>query len=77
LLVAILRCDALCQPMSCVEVLALTNFLIEGKAAQINLMAWKAKHLKNGTFDNSFGTLGWRYWQNFCRRNKNAISSKK
>jgi hypothetical protein len=33
--------------------------------------------LKNGPNDDSFGTLGLRYWQSFCRRNADVITSKK
>jgi hypothetical protein len=77
LLANILRHDALRQPVSCSEGLVLANSLIDGMVAQIDLMACKAMHLKNGTDENSFVTLGWRYWQIFCRWNRDVISSKK
>jgi hypothetical protein len=77
LLAAILRCAALHQPVWSAEGLVLANSLIDGTVAQINLMAWKATHLKDGTDDNSFGTLGWCYWLIFCGQNRDVISSKK
>jgi hypothetical protein len=40
-------------------------------------MNWKKKYLKNSEIDDSFGSLGTRYWQNFCRRNAAVISAKK
>jgi hypothetical protein len=33
--------------------------------------------LKNSERDDSFGSPGTRYWQNFCRRNAAIISAKK
>jgi hypothetical protein len=30
-----------------------------------------------GQTDVTFDSLGARYWQNFCRRNENAITAKK
>jgi hypothetical protein len=39
--------------------------------------AWKKANLRNGPDEDSFGSLGTRYWQNFCRRNRNLISAKK
>jgi hypothetical protein len=50
--------------------------LIEGTVAQVELMEWEKIRLKKGTRDESFGTLGWRCWQNFCRQNKDEISSR-
>jgi hypothetical protein len=66
LLAAILCRAALRQPISCAEGLELENSLIEGTPTQLDLMAWKKAHLKNGTYGNSFGILGTRYWQNFA-----------
>jgi Fe-S-cluster formation regulator IscX/YfhJ len=40
-------------------------------------VAWKKANLKNSPDDDSFGSLGMRYWQNFCRHNRNLISAKK
>jgi hypothetical protein len=40
-------------------------------------MEWKKTHLKNGPQDDTFGTLGQRYWQNFCRTNADIITLKK
>jgi hypothetical protein len=74
LLAAILRCTTIRQPVSCAEGLALANSLIEGTPTQNALIQWKATHLKHGSDDNSLGSLGWRYWQNFCRRNKDIIT---
>jgi Fe-S-cluster formation regulator IscX/YfhJ len=33
--------------------------------------------LSNSEIYNSFGSLGTRYWQNFCRRNADVVSAKK
>jgi hypothetical protein len=77
LLAAILRRAALRQPVSCAEGLELDNSTIEGTKTQLDLMAWKKGDLKNGPDNNSFGSLGTRYWQNFCRRNINLKSAKK
>jgi hypothetical protein len=77
LLAAILRRAALRQPVSCAEGLELANSLIEGTTTQLDLMAWKKANLKNGPDDDSFGSLGVRYWKNFCRRNADLISAKK
>jgi hypothetical protein len=77
LLAAILRRAALRQPVSCAEGLELANSLIEGTTTQLDLMAWKKANSKNGPDDDSFRSLGTRYWQNFCRRNRNLISAKK
>jgi hypothetical protein len=76
LLAAILRRAALRQPVYCGEGLELANSMIEGTQSQLALMEWK-KNLKNGPNDNSFGTLGQRYWQKICRRNADVIASKK
>jgi hypothetical protein len=62
LLAAILRRAALRQPVSCAEGLVLANSLIEGTMAQVELMEWKKIHLKNKSHNDSFGTLGPRYW---------------
>jgi hypothetical protein len=67
LFAGILRCAALRQLMACAEGLELTNSLTEGTPAQQHVMRLKKTHLKNGTTDNSFGNLGWRYWKNVCR----------
>jgi hypothetical protein len=40
-------------------------------------MEWGKSNLKKGPNDDSFGTLGPRYWQSFCRRNADVITSKK
>jgi hypothetical protein len=45
--------------------------------AQFNLMKLKETHLKSGRNDDSFGTLGWRYWLFFLVHNSDIISSKK
>jgi hypothetical protein len=63
---AILVRVAFCQHVSCVEGLVLANSLIDGTVAQVDLVEWKATHIKNRTHDDSFDTLGWRYWQIFC-----------
>jgi hypothetical protein len=76
-LAAILRRAALRQPVSCAEGLALTNSPIEGTMAQVELMEWKNIHLRTESHNDSFGTLGPRYWQKFCLQNKDVISSKK
>jgi hypothetical protein len=76
LLAAILRRSALRQPVSCAEGLELANSTIEGTETQVGLVNWKKKHLKNSEIDDSFGSLGTRYWQNFCRRNATVISAK-
>jgi hypothetical protein len=55
----------------------LKNSLIEGTTTQLDLMAWKKANLKNGPDDDSYGSLGTRYWQNFCRRNADLIRAKK
>jgi hypothetical protein len=73
----ILQREALRQPVSCGEGLELTNSMIEGNESQVALMEWKKNHLKNGPQDNTFGTIGQCYWQNFCRRNTDVIASKK
>jgi hypothetical protein len=77
LLAAILRRAALRQPVSCAEGLELANFMIEGTTTQLDLMARQKENLKNGPDDDSFGSLGTRYWQKNCRRNRNLISAKK
>jgi hypothetical protein len=51
--------------------------MTEGTETQVGLMNWKKKHLKNSEIDDSFGSLGTRYWQNFCLRNAAVISAKK
>jgi hypothetical protein len=40
-------------------------------------MEWKNKHLTMSERDATFGSLGARYWQNFCRRNEDVITVKK
>jgi hypothetical protein len=40
-------------------------------------MDWKKNNFKKGPNDDTFGTLGQTYWQNFCRRNDDVITSKK
>jgi hypothetical protein len=77
LLAAILRRAALRQPVTCGEGRVLANSTSEGTEAQIRLMDLKKNNLKNGPHDDTFGTLGQRYWQNFCRRNAGVIASKK
>jgi hypothetical protein len=77
LLAAILCRAALRQPVSCAEGLELANSLIGGTITQLDLMTWKKANLKNGPDNDSFGSLGTGYWQNFCRRNRNLISAKK
>jgi hypothetical protein len=77
-LITVILCRAaLRQPVSCAEELALANSLIQGMVEQVELMEWNKMHLKNGTHYDSCATLGPRYWQNFYRRNKYVISSKK
>jgi hypothetical protein len=65
LLAAILRCATIHHPVYCVEGLVLANSPINGTPEQTALIQWKLNHLKNGIYENSLGTLGWRYWQNF------------
>jgi hypothetical protein len=77
LLVIILRCAALRQPVSCAEGLELANSLLEGTVHQLCLIEWKKKHLKIGEIDVTFGFHGARYWQFFCRWNHGIISAKK
>jgi hypothetical protein len=77
LLGIILRRAALRHPVSCAEGLELANSLIEGTAHQLCLIEWKKKYLKKGELDVTFGFLGARYWQNFCRRNHDIIYAKK
>jgi hypothetical protein len=77
LLAAILRRATLHQPLSCAEGLELANYLIEGTTTHLDIIDWKKANLKNGPDDDSFGSLGSRYWQNFCRRNADLISAKK
>jgi hypothetical protein len=36
----------------------------------------KKRNLKNSEIDDSFGSLGTKYWQNFCRRNAAIIRQK-
>jgi hypothetical protein len=74
-LASIMRRAALHQPVSCGEGLELANSAIEGKHLQLALMELKKKNLKNGPNDETFGTLGPKYWQNFCRRNADVITS--
>jgi hypothetical protein len=76
LLAVILRRPALRQPVSCGEGIELANSMIEGMESQVAFMELKKNHLKNGPQDDTFGTLGQRYWQNFCRRNADVITSK-
>jgi Fe-S-cluster formation regulator IscX/YfhJ len=40
-------------------------------------MNWKKSHSNNIEIYDSFGSLGTRYWQNFCRHNAAVISAKK
>jgi hypothetical protein len=49
--------------------------MIEGTETQVGLVNWKKKHLKNSEIDDSFGSLGTRYWQFFCRHNAAVISA--
>jgi hypothetical protein len=63
--------------VSCGEGLELTNSMIEITQVQLALVESKKNHLKNGPNADTFGTLGQRYWQNFCRRNAGIITSKK
>jgi hypothetical protein len=77
LLAAIMRQSALRQPVSCGEGLELAKSMIEGTEAQFALTERKKNNLKNGPNDESFGTIGQRYWQNFCRRNADVVTSKK
>jgi hypothetical protein len=58
LLDAILRCVLICQHVLCAEGLALANSLIDGTVAKVNLMAWKATRLKNGTNEKPLVTSG-------------------
>jgi hypothetical protein len=51
--------------------------MIEGTQTQIDMMVWKKTNLKNGLTDDSFSSLGTRYWKNGCRRNTDIISAKK
>jgi hypothetical protein len=62
LLAAILRRAALRQPVSCGEGLKLANSTIEGTESQVALMEWNKNHLNNGPQDDTFVTLGQRYW---------------
>jgi hypothetical protein len=77
LLAAILRRAALHKPVSCGEGLELATSMLEGMEAQVALMEFKKNPLKNGPNNDTFGTLGQRYWQNFCRRKAHVITSKK
>jgi hypothetical protein len=54
LLAAILRRAAFHQPVYCAEGLELANSMIKGKTAQLDLVAWKQRNLKNGPTDDSF-----------------------
>jgi hypothetical protein len=77
-LLGIILCRAaLGQPISCAEGLELANSLIEGTQAQVDLMEWEKKHLKMGETDALFGSLGEKYWQNFCQRNEDVITARK
>jgi hypothetical protein len=40
-------------------------------------MEWTKKKLKMVEIDAMSGNLGTQYWQNFCRRNEDAITTKK
>jgi hypothetical protein len=51
--------------------------MIEGTEIQLDIMAWKKTNLKNGPTEDSFGSLGTRYWKNFFRRNVDIISANK
>jgi hypothetical protein len=51
--------------------------MIEGTESQAALMEWNKNHLKNGPQYDTFRTLCQRYWQFFCRRNADVITSKK
>jgi hypothetical protein len=77
LLACIMRRAALHQQVSCGEGLELANSIIEETQAQLALMEWRNHHFKNGPNGDMFGTLGQRYWQNFCRWNADVITSKK
>jgi hypothetical protein len=77
LLAAILRRATLHQPVSCGEGLELANYMIEGTEYQVAFIEWKKNNLKNGPQNETFGTLGQRYWKMFCRRNTDVITSKK
>jgi hypothetical protein len=63
--------------MPCAEGLELANSMIEGTKTQLNLMAWKRTHLKNGPTYYSSGSLGPHNWQSFCHQNTDTISAKK
>jgi hypothetical protein len=66
LLASIPRRASLRQPVTCGEGSVLANSMLEGTEAQVRLMDWKKKKIINGQNDNTFGTLGQGYWQNFC-----------
>jgi hypothetical protein len=40
-------------------------------------MKWEKSKSKNSESDDSFSSLGTKYWQNFCRRNAAIITAKK
>jgi hypothetical protein len=61
----------------CDEGIELANSMIKGTEYQVASMEWKKNRLKNGPNDDTLGTLGQCYWQNFCRRNASIITSKK
>jgi hypothetical protein len=63
--------------VTCGEGFLLAKSMIEGTEAQVRLMDWKKNNLKNGPNNNTFGTFAHRYWQNFCRRNADVVTSKK
>jgi hypothetical protein len=70
----ILLRGAMYQSVSCAKGLALVNSLIAGTVSHIQ---WKNQHLKKNYREETAATLGWRYWQNVCKRHAREIESKK
>ena len=67
-------------PVMCREGLELANSLVRGTAMEGEIKEWKKRHLPHQQSDDEDNDdsmlLGQKYWNNFCSRHSNQLSTK-